>query len=70
MAAIVLMVDDQGKVAPGIPLGAMLPSRRRAIPHDVSARLSEACGIVGRGLNPEEWAQYLPDVPYEKTCFK
>lgn len=28
----------------------------------------EACTIVGRGLNREEWAQYLPRLAYENTC--
>jgi hypothetical protein len=27
-----------------------------------------ACAIVGRGLNPTEWAIYAPDLPYPQTC--
>jgi WD40 repeat protein len=27
-----------------------------------------ACAILGRGLSPEEWAQYIPGLPYRETC--
>jgi WD40 repeat protein len=27
-----------------------------------------ACETVGRGLTPEEWSDYVPDLPYRKTC--
>ena len=29
---------------------------------------TRVCAIVGRNLTQSEWARYLPDVPYEKTC--
>ncbi|GAB3849176.1 hypothetical protein [Dactylosporangium cerinum] len=28
----------------------------------------EACRIIGRGLNEDEWQAYVPDVPYQPTC--
>ena len=28
----------------------------------------EVCAVAGRNLTQAEWARYLPDVPYEKTC--
>jgi WD40 repeat protein len=27
-----------------------------------------ACQRAGRGLNPTEWQQYIPDLPYRRTC--
>jgi hypothetical protein len=30
--------------------------------------VERACAIAGRGLNPDEWASYLPDVRYQDTC--
>ncbi|MGH4016872.1 MAG: hypothetical protein ACRDSL_23680 [Pseudonocardiaceae bacterium] len=27
-----------------------------------------ACSVVGRGLDGEEWARYIPDLPYQDTC--
>jgi WD40 repeat protein/DNA-binding SARP family transcriptional activator len=27
-----------------------------------------ACAIAGRNLTPEEWEQYFPNAPYERTC--
>lgn len=30
--------------------------------------LREACRIVGRGLDADEWSSYLPGVPYQSTC--
>ncbi|GIE36654.1 hypothetical protein Ait01nite_096990 [Actinoplanes italicus] len=27
-----------------------------------------ACAITGRGLGAEEWARYIPEVPYRRTC--
>jgi hypothetical protein len=29
---------------------------------------SRACRIANRNLTQEEWAQYLGDMPYHKTC--
>jgi WD40 repeat protein len=34
----------------------------------VKNAVAEACRIAGRGLSSEEWAQYVPGLPYEKTC--
>jgi WD40 repeat protein len=28
----------------------------------------EACAIAGRGFNREEWARYVPGIPYSRTC--
>jgi WD40 repeat protein len=37
--------------------------------NDVRAHVVErACAIAGRGLNPDEWARYLPDATYQDTC--
>jgi WD40 repeat protein len=30
--------------------------------------VQRACAIAGRGLNKQEWATYLPGVPYVDTC--
>ncbi|MET0415082.1 MAG: WD40 repeat domain-containing protein, partial [Actinoplanes sp.] len=27
-----------------------------------------ACAITGRGLNEEEWARYIPELPHQPTC--
>jgi WD40 repeat protein len=27
-----------------------------------------ACAITGRGFEPDEWARYIPGLPYEHTC--
>jgi hypothetical protein len=29
---------------------------------------TKACASAGRGLDDAEWARYLPDQAYEKTC--
>ncbi|MBB2946639.1 WD40 repeat protein [Actinoplanes lutulentus] len=29
---------------------------------------THACTLTGRGLNAEEWAQYVPELPYQATC--
>ncbi|MBN2471050.1 MAG: protein kinase [Anaerolineae bacterium] len=29
---------------------------------------AEACTLAGRSLTEEEWARYLPDLPYNTTC--
>jgi hypothetical protein len=28
----------------------------------------QACAIAGRGLNKDEWARYIPELPYANTC--
>jgi WD40 repeat protein len=28
----------------------------------------QACAIVGRGLNAEEWARYVPEFKYQRSC--
>jgi WD40 repeat protein len=28
----------------------------------------QACAIVGRGLNAEEWARYVPEFEYQRSC--
>ncbi|WP_214401591.1 WD40 repeat domain-containing protein [Pseudonocardia lacus] len=35
---------------------------------DVPALRERLCGIVGRDLDPAEWARYLPDRPQEPVC--
>jgi WD40 repeat protein len=27
-----------------------------------------ACAITGRGLTTDEWARYIPELPYQPTC--
>jgi WD40 repeat protein len=27
-----------------------------------------ACAITGRGLDRDEWARYVPNLPYQDTC--
>jgi hypothetical protein len=27
-----------------------------------------ACAIAGRGLNADEWARYIPELTYRRTC--
>jgi hypothetical protein len=27
-----------------------------------------ACAIAGRGLSKDEWARYIPELPYRRTC--
>jgi hypothetical protein len=34
--------------------------RRRAV--------QRACSLTGRGLNADEWARYVPGLPYQNTC--
>jgi len=36
--------------------------------NSVSHPLDQACMIAERGLNPTEWANYLPGMPYQHTC--
>jgi hypothetical protein len=66
-------VRDERGLAPAVkglgrrgPLHDTLELRRlndlRAFP------AQQACTITGRGLNAEEWATYLPEIPYEPTC--
>lgn len=35
---------------------------------EVGNELVEACARAGRGLRESEWHDYLPDLPYQKTC--
>jgi len=28
----------------------------------------EACGLVGTGFSPAEWAQFAPGIPYQASC--
>jgi WD40 repeat protein len=37
-------------------------------PATVEAWRAAACDIAGRNLSPEEWAIFVPDRSYEKTC--
>jgi WD40 repeat protein len=30
--------------------------------------LQHACTLAGRGLNRNEWARYVPGLPYQNTC--
>ncbi|WP_030436392.1 TIR domain-containing protein [Actinoplanes subtropicus] len=39
------------------------------IPPELAADpVRRACAISGRGLNADEWSQYLPELPYQPTC--
>jgi WD40 repeat protein len=39
------------------------------VPDDLAADPARsACAITGRGLNPDEWAGYIPELPYRSTC--
>ncbi|MEU8235557.1 TIR domain-containing protein [Actinoplanes sp. NPDC048967] len=39
------------------------------VPKDLAADPArQACAISGRGLNAEEWARYIPELPFESTC--
>jgi hypothetical protein len=37
-------------------------------PHDVEVLSTRLCDIVGRNLTESEWATFLPNEPYRKTC--
>jgi hypothetical protein len=28
----------------------------------------QACAMAGRGLTEDEWARYIPELSYQKTC--
>ncbi|MDQ3763434.1 MAG: hypothetical protein M3460_17940 [Actinomycetota bacterium] len=30
--------------------------------------VERACSIVGHGLSPDDWARYIPGLPYQDTC--
>ena len=36
--------------------------------HLRSHPLQHACTLAGRGLNRNEWARYVPGLPYQNTC--
>ncbi|GIE35099.1 hypothetical protein Ait01nite_081440 [Actinoplanes italicus] len=39
------------------------------VPKELSAAPGRhACTITGRGLNRDEWAGYIPELPYQATC--
>lgn len=35
---------------------------------DLERALDFACQMAGRDLTPREWAQFLPDQPYQSVC--
>jgi len=37
-------------------------------PMNPSVWLTQACAIAGRDLTEDEWARYLPNQPYRRTC--
>ena len=37
-------------------------------PLDPAVWLAQACAIAGRDLTQGEWARYLPERPYRRTC--
>ncbi|MDI6101640.1 TIR domain-containing protein [Actinoplanes sp. NEAU-A12] len=40
-----------------------------SVPQNLRADPAEhACAITGRGLTVEEWARYVPELPYRPTC--
>jgi WD40 repeat protein len=57
-----LEVDEDGIMA----LAGERPGRR--YPLDPRRWLDRACDIAGRDLTRDEWAGYLPDRPYLRTC--
>jgi len=30
--------------------------------------VERACSLTGRGLDREEWARFIPGLPYQDTC--
>jgi hypothetical protein len=38
------------------------------IDHLRSHLVEHACVRTGSGLNREEWARYIPELPYQATC--
>lgn len=28
----------------------------------------DACSMSGAGLRPDQWARYIPDIPYQSAC--
>jgi hypothetical protein len=64
------------------PEGAHAGGRRRRDRHSRTAGLwdhsplndlradpvAHACAIAGRGLTAEEWARYIPELPYRRSC--
>ncbi|WP_416904399.1 WD40 repeat domain-containing protein [Micromonospora echinospora] len=30
--------------------------------------VAQACARAGRGLDRQEWARHVPDLPYEQSC--
>ncbi len=40
----------------------------RSYPLDAARWLDYACVVAGRDLTPDEWARYLPNRPYRRTC--
>jgi WD40 repeat protein len=60
--------DDSTAIAVGssngsvtiVDLSGMVDLREHAV--------ERACDRVGRGLDPDEWARYVPNLPYEQTC--
>ena len=35
---------------------------------DPASWRERACRVVGRNMTQSEWAEYMPGVPYHKTC--
>ena len=38
------------------------------LPAVVANPIGVACQLVGSGLSPEEWKQYVPGIPYQPLC--
>jgi WD40 repeat protein len=39
------------------------------VPKELAADpVRQACEVSGRGLNPDEWARYIPELDYQSTC--
>ncbi len=36
--------------------------------HSYGELRNQVCALVGTGLNPDEWAQYAPDIRYRQSC--
>jgi WD40 repeat protein len=66
------MSPDGSTLATG---GALIGRRQTitlwdyAVPKSLRADpVGQACAITGRGLTTDEWARYVPELPYRPTC--
>lgn len=65
------LANGYAHLVPGTSDEMVVLSGERAghrYPMDPSTWLAEACTIAGRDLTEAEWARYLPERPYRRTC--